>query len=135
MNGFRNGFEYLNKLRERTNTQDQPFYRYQNYLDMKAREKGVPLNGQFELTPLCNFDCKMCYAHLTPEQLQEQPIMSVPQWKDLMHQAWEMGMMKATLTGGECLTYPGFKELYLYLHSLGCEIIVLTNGIIRQSNT
>jgi radical SAM protein with 4Fe4S-binding SPASM domain len=32
------------------------------------------------------------------------------------------------VTGGECLTYPGFEELYLYLHSLGCHVDVLTNA-------
>ena len=130
MKEAKNGFEYLKKLRERTEEEKQPFYRFQRYLEKKAREEGVPLNGQFELTPLCNFDCKMCYAHLTPAQLHEQPIMTVEQWKELMHDAWEAGMMKVTLTGGECLAYSGFKEIYLYLHNLGCEITVLTNGFL-----
>lgn len=39
-------------------------------------------------------------------------------------------MIGATLSGGECLTYPGFKELFLYLHSLGCEVSVFINGIL-----
>ena len=48
--------------------------------------------------------------------------------KDLMHQAWEAGMIYSTLTGGECLAYPGFNELYLYLRGLGCDPSILTNG-------
>ncbi len=47
-----------------------------------------------------------------------------------MHQAWEAGMINAALTGGECLAYPGFEELFLYLHSLGCQVAVLTNGFL-----
>ena len=39
-------------------------------------------------------------------------------------------MYNVVLTGGECLAYPGFKEIYLYLHELGCEITVLTNGAL-----
>ncbi len=39
-------------------------------------------------------------------------------------------MFEATLTGGECLTYPGFDELYLYLQSLGCQVMVMTNGVL-----
>ena len=62
--------------------------------------------------------------------MEEQPLLTVEQWKDIIHQAWEAGMIRATLTGGECLTYPGFKEIYLYLRSLGCEVSVLTNGAL-----
>lgn len=130
MNEPRNGFEYLKSLHEKDNVEKRGFYELHKYLDMKAREKGIPIYGQFELTPLCNFDCKMCYAHLTKEQLKNDSILTVEQWKEIMRQAWEMGMIKATLTGGECLSYPGFKELYLYLHSLGCEVTVLTNGYL-----
>ena len=123
-----NGFSYLKMLREKTNEEKQSFNRFESYLEDRAREKGTPIRGQFELTPFCNFDCKMCYAHLTADQLHGHKVMSVDQWKDLMKQAYDMGMYKATLTGGECLSYPGFKELYLYLHELGCNVSVLTNG-------
>lgn len=30
----------------------------------KAIENSIPLHGHFELTPRCNFNCKMCYIHL-----------------------------------------------------------------------
>jgi radical SAM protein with 4Fe4S-binding SPASM domain len=43
-------------------------------------------------------------------------------------------MMKAILTGGECLTYPGFEELFIFLHSLGCEVSILTNGFLLDDN-
>ena len=39
-------------------------------------------------------------------------------------------MCSATLTGGECLAYPGFEEIYLYLHEMGCQAAVLTNGYL-----
>ena len=124
-----NGFELLEKLREQNGKKIQNFKALSNFLDFKAREKGIPVHCQFELTPLCNFNCRMCYVHLKPEQLSES-ILSVSEWKDLMHQAWEAGMIHVTLTGGECLAYPGFDELFLYLHSLGCDVSVLTNGYL-----
>ena len=43
-------------------------------------------------------------------------------------------MVQATLTGGECLIYPEFEELFLYLHSLGCSVAVLTNGYLLDDN-
>lgn len=103
---------------------------YTRFLDLQARKKGVPLHGVFELTPLCNLDCKMCYVHLTTEQLGKQSLLSVEQWKALMSQAVDAGMMDATLTGGECLTYAGFDELYMYLHTRGVQIGVITNGLL-----
>ncbi len=125
-----NGFEFLEKLRKSNGKQMQDFRSLSRYMDEKAREKGVPLFGQFELTPLCNFSCKMCYVHLETDQLAGHEIMPVEKWKDLMHQAWEAGMISVTLTGGECLAYPGFDELFLYLHSLGCRVAILTNAYL-----
>ncbi len=125
-----NGFEFLEELRKKNGKQVQTQSAFAEYLDTKARIKGIPLHGQFELTPLCNFDCKMCYVHLNSEQLAGQKVMTADTWKDLMYQAFEAGMISATLSGGECLTYTGFDEVYLYLRDLGCEVSVLTNGYL-----
>ncbi len=124
------GQEFLMKLKEQSAEKKADFADFSDFIEKKARIKGVPVRGQFELTPLCNFSCRMCYVHLSGSQLGTRTVLKPEQWKDLMHQAWEAGMIRATLTGGECLAYPGFEELYLYLHSLGCEIMILTNGAL-----
>jgi len=128
------GLDFLDRLRESDSHKGRTFDDLSDFLEQRAREQGVPIHGQFELTPLCNLDCKMCYTHLTPEQMKGRGLLTTEQWKDLMRQAYELGMYKVTLTGGECLTYSGFKELFLYLHSLGCEINVLTNGILLDES-
>ena len=130
MDAPENVFDFMSMIQDYTGQPVSRFDQLSGFLDDKARKKGIPIHGQFELTPLCNFSCKMCYAHLTKEQLSGNSILPVSIWKDLMHQAWEAGMVSATLTGGECLAYPGFDELFLYLHSLGCEIDILTNGLL-----
>ena len=129
MEDYANGFEFLKALKEKNAGEKNPYMAFSRYIADKARKKGVPITGQFELTPLCNFNCKMCYVHLNPEQLG-QSVLPVEAWKDIFRQAVETGMYHANLSGGECLIYPGFDELYLYLHSLGCEIGVLTNGYL-----
>lgn len=102
---------------------------YKRYMGFRARMKEIPYSGGFELTPLCNFDCKMCYVHLTKGQMQKEGhLLSVEQWVDIMRQACDLGMAHADLTGGECLAYPGFKEVYRYLMSRGVQVSVLTNG-------
>ena len=50
-----------------------------------------------------------------------------------MQQAIDAGMMYARLTGGECLTYPGFRELYLFLRNQGIETVILTNGLLLDA--
>lgn len=102
---------------------------YRRFLNLQARMQGVPHSVGFELTPLCNFDCKMCYVRLSSEQLaKEGSVLSTAQWLKIMEQAVDAGAMYADITGGECLTHPGFKELYLYLRSRGVMVGVLTNG-------
>ena len=32
-----------------------------DYLHRKAAARKIPLSGTFELSPVCNFSCRMCY--------------------------------------------------------------------------
>ena len=125
-----NGLKFLAELRRELGEKKPNFSDISTFLESKARKNGVPFSGIFELTPLCNLSCRMCYVHLMLDQLNGHHVLSVDTWKDLMYQAWKEGMVHATLTGGECLAYPGFDELFLYLHSLGCQVRVLTNGVL-----
>lgn len=111
--------------------------RYQavrSYLNFRARNAGIPLSGVFELTPLCNLDCKMCYVHLTGAQLAGKPLLPTDAWERFMQQAIDMGMMYAKLTGGECLTHPDFKRLYRFLRERGVETGILTNGVLLDES-
>lgn len=122
----------LARLDEQGTTDHRRYEEVRRYLNFKARDKGVPISGSFELTPLCNLDCKMCYVHLNKEQMKGAQLLTTEQWKDIMQQAIDAGMMYATLTGGECLTHPGFKELYLFLREYGVEISILSNGLLMD---
>lgn len=101
-------FKTVNSLQELLTELDkdgvQGGRRYQavkEYIGYKAREKEIPVSGGFELTPLCNLDCKMCYVHLTPAQLpKEHTLLTVEQWKDIIRQAVDAGMLYADVTGG-----------------------------------
>lgn len=128
--GPKDTFEYISLLQSQNEKHTPSYEKVMKFLDAKARVMNVPIFGQFELTPLCNLNCKMCYVHLTPDGMGGQKLLSTDQWKDLIKQAFSAGMMEAALTGGECLTYPGFDELYLFLQSLGCQVTVMTNGAL-----
>lgn len=85
---------------------------------------------QFELTSRCNLDCKMCYVHNQDSNKLKDQELSAEQWKAIMDDAFNNGMMFATLTGGECLLRHDFKELYLHLWKKGVYITILSNGIL-----
>lgn len=108
--------------------------RINQYLYNKADKYGIPLGGTFELTPLCNMDCKMCYIHLYPGQLKE-PMLSVKEWLELGRQAKEQGMLFLLLTGGEPFLRSEFKEIYCGLHEMGLILSINTNGTLIDEET
>ena len=99
-----NALEFLEGLRKKNGRTIQTYRDIYEYLGHKARNNNIPLSNQFELTPLCNFSCKMCYVHLNPDQMNGQKIHPFSTRKNLMNRAWEAGMLLETLSGGECLT-------------------------------
>lgn len=58
-------------------------------LYQKAGDRKIPLSGTFELSPVCNFACKMCYVRKTIQEVKEHPrkMMSLEQWIELAEQA------------------------------------------------
>jgi len=120
----------LNQLDREGVTGYEKYKKVRRFIQFKAREQHVPVCGTFELTPLCNLSCKMCYVHLDREQMGSKNLLPVETWLSMIDQAVDAGLLYATITGGECLTYGGFKEVYLYLQSRGVEVSLLTNGVL-----
>ncbi len=100
-------------------------------LRRKAVNELIPIQGHFELTSKCNFNCKMCYVHLD-NTFKSGYELSLNDWIGIIDDAIEHGMIFASLTGGECLLSPYFKDIYLHLQSKGILINVLTNGFFLE---
>ncbi len=100
-------------------------------LVLSATQKRIPLGGAFELLPLCNMNCQMCFLRLTPEEMKQQGrLRSADEWLELAAQAKEAGMLFLLLTGGEPFLYPEFSKLYQGLCRLGFIITINTNGTL-----
>ncbi len=96
-----------------------------------AAAKCVPINGSFELLPLCNLNCKMCYVRLSREEMEQKGrLRTADEWLSIAEQMQKAGTLFLLLTGGEPLIYPDFKKLYLGLKKLGFIISVNTNGTL-----
>lgn len=105
------------------------YRKYSALMKKIALDHNIPVNGSFELTPLCNLDCKMCYVHEQDVSVKDR-ILTGDQWISIMQQAVDAGMMLAMLTGGEAMTHPDFWRIYMFLASQGVRTSVKTNGIL-----
>ncbi len=101
-----------------------------DYLYAKACRMRTPLNGTFELTPVCNFSCRMCYIRKTAKEVRESPrgILTLDDWRRIAREAKNAGMLELLLTGGEPLLWPDFQTLYEELIDMGFLVSINTNG-------
>lgn len=96
-----------------------------------ARTKRIPLIACFELLPLCNMNCDMCYVRLSRDETERQGgLYSADKWIDIARQMKDMGLLTLQLTGGEPLLFPEFKRLYLELKKMGLMLTINTNGTL-----
>ena len=104
--------------------------RLTEYMYTKAGRMGVPIGGTFELSPVCNFACRMCYVRKTAREVAEsrRPILTLDDWLRIAHEAREQGMLYLLLTGGEPFLWPHFWELYEALIKMGFLVSINTNG-------
>ena len=108
-----------------------------DYLFRKASAKKIPLQGAFELSPVCNFSCKMCYLRKTPEQIAQsgRKLKDWREWLKLAEQCLNEGTLYLLLTGGEPFLYPHFRELYMELHKMGFVLSINSNGTMIDRKT
>lgn len=99
------------------------------YFHNKGAALGLPIAGTFEITPRCNFNCKMCYVHLSKDEADKRgKELTADQWLDIAETARSKGMIFLLLTGGEPLVRQDFEYLYLELKKMGLMVSINTNG-------
>lgn len=98
----------------------------------KACRQRIPVNGTFELTDGCNFNCKMCYVHSCKKKAVFRPASD---WLKLFDEAAENSLLYVLLTGGEPLTHPEFCEIYSGLAKKNVLTILNTNGYLIDKKT
>lgn len=101
-----------------------------DYLFRKASQNRIPLGGTFELSPVCNFSCRMCYVRKTRKELEKEgkKERTAEEWIELGRKCRDAGMLYLLLTGGEPFLYPDFHYLYESLQDMGLVLSINTNG-------
>lgn len=107
----------------------------ENYLYTKAAQNHIPISGTFELLPVCNLDCKMCYVKKSMSDVKQLGgLRNADEWISLAKKAVDAGMLFLLLTGGEPFLYPELERLYTSLHQMGLAIDINSNGtLINES--
>lgn len=107
---------------------DEPF---EEYLLNKADLKKIPFCATYEISPICNMNCEMCYIVQKKKEVQEHGgLLDIDFWVNLTKEAMKEGLLFVLITGGEPFLYKNFKKLYLKLQSLGVYICINTNGTL-----
>lgn len=100
------------------------------YMHQKGARLGLPVSGAFELTPRCNFNCKMCYVHMDNRQILQsgKKELVTDEWLQIASDARDEGMLFLLLTGGEPFIRGDFEKLYIEMKKMGLMISINSNG-------
>lgn len=86
-----------------------------------------PLGMTAELTHRCPLHCPYCSNPL--ELLARESELTTDQWKSVLTQARELGVLQVHLSGGEPLARPDLPELIEHTANLGCYVNLVTSGL------
>ncbi len=88
-----------------------------------------PIGAKLELTYACNLRCGFCYTDSPRHTLQRTPELSDDEWREVVRQSLELGIVEAVVTGGEPFLR---RELTLgvveTLAEAGVGVTLNTNG-------
>ncbi|MGN1181741.1 MAG: radical SAM/SPASM domain-containing protein [Faecalibacillus sp.] len=100
-------------------------------LTQKAVENHIPIISAFELLPICNLSCKMCYVRKSKEEVDQQGgLLSTKQWLKIAEEAKNAGLLFPLLTGGEPFLRNDIKEIIEGMQNLGLQISINTNATL-----
>lgn len=103
------------------------------YLHSKGRRLGLPIAGNFELTARCNFNCPMCYVHMSEDEVSKKgKELTAQQWIRIAEDAKNRGMVFALITGGEPFIRKDFFEIYGAMKKMGLLVSINSNGSMLE---
>lgn len=87
-----------------------------------------PFQATLELTNRCNERCTHCYI---PDYSDDQNrVMTLEQWKNILLQLREAGSLYLILMGGEAMLNPLFWQIAEKGQKLGFSLSMITNGLL-----
>jgi MoaA/NifB/PqqE/SkfB family radical SAM enzyme len=105
--------------------------RYNILWEKESPESPLLSTIDLELTERCNNNCIHCNINLPKnDRKAESRELTYDQWKHILDQAAELGVLSVRFTGGEPLLREDFSYLYLHARSIGMKVIIFTNACL-----
>ena len=97
----------------------------------KAAYAHIPIMCSFELLPVCNLSCKMCYVRKSMDYVHAHGgLKDADWWLSLAKEAASHGLLYPLLTGGEPFLHPEFDKILAGMLDLGLQVSINTNGTL-----
>jgi radical SAM protein with 4Fe4S-binding SPASM domain len=93
-------------------------------------ERRIPLSASLELTFRCNLRCQHCYVQCDQASWADEPELTTDQWRGILDQLANAGVLWLLLTGGEPLLRPDFAEIYMHAKRRGMLVTLFTNATL-----
>lgn len=88
-----------------------------------------PVGAKLEITFSCNLRCDFCYTDSPRHTLQRTPELSDDEWREVVAESLELGIVEAVVTGGEPLLRRELTlEVIETLGEAGVGVTLNTNG-------
>ena len=95
----------------------------------KAGIMRIPLAGSFELLPVCNLHCRMCYVRKSMAEVNAAGgLLPAEQWLAFARDARDEGLLYPLITGGEPFLRQDFQEIMGKMLEMGLQISINTNA-------
>ncbi|MBQ9673102.1 MAG: radical SAM protein [Ruminococcus sp.] len=123
-------------LKEAERNDENKLKVFSEFIAHKTVKNRILYSAILELTPICNFNCHVCYIRMSEEEVKNsgKKIMRFDQWKYYIDGLCDLGLSSFTLTGGECTLHPDFAKIYEYIYDKGKQIVMITNGSAITDN-
>lgn len=105
--------------------------KFQDRIYEKASYANIPIMCSFELLPVCNLSCKMCYVRKSMDYVRAHGgLKDADWWLSLAREAASHGLLYPLLTGGEPFLHPEFEKIFTGMLDLGLQVSINTNGTL-----
>ena len=95
----------------------------------KASYARIPIMCSFELLPVCNLQCKMCYVRKSMDHVRKNGgLKDGDWWLELAREGVKQGLLYPLLTGGEPFLHPDFDRILAGMLDMGLQVSINTNG-------
>lgn len=117
----------------KTSKEKLPFEMTNAEMAYAAKSGGVT-SVMMEVTYNCSEQCIHCYNigatrnNFETTHRGDLQALTLEQYKDIIDQLYEQGLVKVTLSGGDPFSNPLAWDLIDYLHGKGVAIAIFTNG-------